>query len=258
MAKETKTATPAAASQAVQGYDWSQAGVTGFENVQQSDLGIPFLVILQKGNPQIDEAHPDYVTKKIEGAKVGDIINNVTNSVVWSRGSAAALQFIPCAFEKSFVEWTPREKGGGLVKMHINAGIIGECTRNEKGQDQLKNGNIVVTTAYFYGLFMHDGEYTPAIIGLSSTQLKKSKLWLNMMNALKLQGPKGLFTPPMFSHAYALTSVPESNEKGNWYGWMIRMHGEVKDPMVAQLAADTAKEKSTSRAALPPPSDRPF
>jgi len=258
MAKETKSVTPNTASQAVAGYDWSQAGVTGFENVQQSDLGIPFLTILQKGNPQIDEAHPDYVTKKIEGAKVGDIINNVNNTVVWSRASATALQFIPCAFEKSFVEWTPREKGGGLVKMHANANIVSECTRNSKGQDELKNGNIVITTAYFYGLYFNGEEYVPAIIGMSSTQRKKSTLWLNMMSALRIQGPRGPFNPPMFSHSYALTTVPESNEKGNWYGWMIRMHGEVKDAAVAQLATDTAKEKSAHRAALPAPAQTPF
>lgn len=255
MAKETKVAGVAPANTAVAGYDWEQSGVTGFENVQQSDLGIPFLMILQKGSPQIDEAHPDYTAKKIEGAKVGDIINTVKNTVVWSRSSTAALQFIPCSFEKQFVEWKPRESGGGIVKMHANANIITECKRNEKGQDQLKNGNIVVTTAYFYGLVLIDGEYEPALIGLSSTQLKKAKLWLNMMQALKVDGKQGRYTPPMFSHAYALTTAPETNEKGNWYGWVIRMHGPVRDAGTAQLAVETAKEKSNARAALPAPVD---
>lgn len=261
MAKETKTSavTSPAASQATEpAYDWSQTGVTGFENVQQSDLGIPFLVILQKGSPQIDEAHPEYTLKKIENAKVGDVINNVNNTVVWSRSNVAPLQFIPCAFEKQYVEWTPREKGGGIVKMHTNATILQECVKNEKGQDQLKSGNIVVTTAYFSGLYLHDGEWSPAIIGLSSTQLKKSKLWLNMMSALRINGPSGPFNPPMFSHAYALTTAPESNEKGNWYGWMIRMQGMVTDKAVAQLATETAREKSSTRIALPAPTQAPF
>lgn len=257
MAKETKMpVTPTSASQAVgPAYDWSQAGVTGFENVQQSDLGIPFLTIVQKGSPQVDEAHPEYVTKKIEGCKVGDIINAVKNTVVWSRSSAAPLQFIPCAFEKQYVEWKPLNKGGGLVKMHTNANILAECVRNDTtGKDTLKNGNEIVTTAYFYGLVLVDGEYTPAIIGLSSTQLKKSKAWLNMAGALRIQGPNGAFNPPLYSHAYALTTAPESNEKGNWYGWVIRVHGLIQDKAVAQLATETATEKSQSRAALPPPS----
>jgi hypothetical protein len=255
MAKETKVAGATPANTAVAGYDWEQSGITGFENVSQQDLGIPFLMILQKGSPQIDEAHPDHISKKIEGAKVGDIINTVKNIVVWSRSSTTALQFIPCSFEKQFVEWKPRESGGGIVKMHSSANIITECKRNEKGQDQLKNGNIVVTTAYFYGLVMIDGEYEPALIGLSSTQLKKAKLWLNMMQALKVDGKQGRYTPPMFSHAYALTTAPETNEKGNWYGWVIRMHGQVKDSGIAQLAVETAKEKSSARAALPAPVD---
>lgn len=260
MAKETKTAvsTPAASQATEAGYDWSATGVTGFENVQQSDLGIPFLTIVQKGSPQIDESDPDYQTKKIEGVKVGDIINNVKNTVVWSRSNVTPLQFIPCAFEKQYVEWTPREKGGGLVKMHSSAAVLNECTKNQKKQDQLKNGNIIVTTAYFSGLYLHDGEWSPAIIGLSSTQLKKAKLWLNMMSALRINGPQGAFNPPMFSHAYALTTVPENNELGNWYGWMIRMQGMVQDKAVAQLATETAREKSSTRIALPAPTQAPF
>ena len=210
------------------------------------------MTIVQKGSPQVDEAHPDHAAKRIAGVKVGDIINNVSNSVVWTR-SAGPLQFIPCSFERLYVEWTPREKGGGIVKMHQNANIVLDCSRNEKGQDVLKNGNTIVTTAYFYGLALSDGEYSPAIIGLASAQLRKSRVWLNMMNGIKLDGPNGKYTPPMFSHAYALTTTPESNEKGNWYGWMIQLHGIVNDPATAQLAAETAREKAAGRQALPAP-----
>lgn len=262
MAKETKTAATAAKTENVAVvYDWSaNAGApTGLENVTQQDLGIPFLVILQKGSPQVDEAHEEYETKKIEGAKAGDIINTVTNQVVWSRGSAVPLQFVPCSYEKLFVEWKDRDSGGGIVKSHKNATILNECTRDAKGRDVLKNGNIIVTTAYFYGLALVDGEHQQCIIGLSSTQLKKAKTWLNMVTAIKLDGPNGKFTPPMYSHAYGLSTLGESNDKGNWWGWLIKLVGPISDRALIAEAIETAKSANLTRQALPAPNkDIPF
>lgn len=248
MAKTTKTQE---AGQ-VAAYDWSQSQVTGLENVTQQDLGIPFLQILQKGSPQIDEAHPEHKSKRIEGAAVGDIINTVANTIVWNRKSPQPLEFIPCKYEKLFVEWTPREKGGGIVKTHQSAVILAECTRNNRGQDELKSGNIIVTTAYFYGLAVVDGDTTPVIIGFSSTQLKKAKQWLNMAMALKMTNATGQkFTPPIFSHKYGLKTIPESNDKGNWYGWQISCLGPINEPSLIQEASEAAKTAMVNRPALP-------
>src|SRR5688572_2790657 len=177
MANKT-TKVPVTAGQAPVGdYDWSQAGVTGFENTQQQDLGIPFLSILQDGSPQVKKSDPNYAEKKIEGAQPGDIINTIANVILYKQGGTP-LSFIPCSHERLYVEWTPRERGGGMLKMHKNANVVLECTRNDKGQDILKSGNIIVTTSYFYGLLLNEsGESTPTIVGLSSTQLKKARLW---------------------------------------------------------------------------------
>lgn len=250
MQKTTKPTT------AVAEYDWSKSQVTGLENVTQQDLGIPFLQILQKGSPQVDEAHPEHKTKKIDGAAVGDIVNTVSNTVVLSRKSGKVLEFIPCRYEKLFVEWTPREKGGGIVKTHQSAMILQECSRNQRGQDELKSGNIIVTTAYFYGLALIDGDLQQVIIGLSSTQLKKAKQWLNLIMALKFTSPTGAkYTPPMFSHCYALSSIPESNDKGNWYGWNIRCAGPVKSQEHIAAAIDAAKSGMSRTPTLPASTD---
>ena len=257
MPKETKRpAAPAqAAAQTPVAYDWSQQGPSGFENVNAEDLGIPFLGIIQKGSPQFDQDHEDYPTKHIEGCEVGDIFNTVTNTVVASAGEP--LEFIPCTFQKLFMEWTPREKGGGLVKTHQSAQILNECVRNERGQDVLRNGNLIVTTAYFYGIALVDGDRIQCIIGMTSTQLKKSKQWLNMMMSLKATRPDGVkYTPPMFSHSYLLYSIPEKNEKGSWRGWLIQIGKEMSDPVLIAEAMGYAKRASTVQKTLnAPPAD---
>lgn len=234
-------------TQAVQAYDFSNAP-TGFENVNREDLGVPFLQILQKGSPQIDKTHKEYATKRIEDAEVGDIINTVTNEVL-----AQPVTFIPCTYEKLYVEWTPRDKGGGIVKSHRDANILLECTRDDKGHDILKNGNLVVTTAYFGGLVVHeDGSRVPAVVSFTSTQLKKARFWLQQMMNKKLNG-KPL---PMFSHAYSLTTIPESNNKGSWMGWKIDNGAMQKDPVLIAECIDTAKRAAAlQRTALPPSSE---
>lgn len=256
--KETKRRRAVATAAVDTAPDWSSHGMAGFENVNQEDLGIPFLTILQKGNPQVDRDHVDYATKKIDGAEIGDIINSVANVVVASAGEE--LEFIPCSYQRLYMEWVPRAKGGGLVKTHKDASILNECVRNELGQDVLRNNNIIVTTAYFYGIALLDGAKTPVVIGLSSTQLKKAKMWLNMMMTLKLAKPDGTkYTPPMFSHTYLLSSTPEKNEKGTWRGWLIHMGKMVTDSVLIAASIDYAKRASTQvRATLnaPPAEDK--
>jgi hypothetical protein len=62
---------------------------------------------------------------------------------------------------------------------------------------------------------------------MSSTQAKKARNWLTRMNTLKMKGTKGDFTPPMFSQVYNITTQPEDNAKGSWFGWSIDHEGPV-------------------------------
>lgn len=244
--KTTKSATSVkppvkAASEAVT-YDWSAHEATGFEKTKTEDLGIPFLVILQKGSAEVDRTHKDHSTKKIEGAEAGDIINTVTRKVISTDGEPAF--FIPCSYERVFIEWKPRESGGGMVRQHLSDSILQECTRNaEDNRDYLPNGNIIVTTGCFFGLLVgEDGNLEKCVISMSSTQLKKARLWLNMMMQIKVDGPNGRITPPMFSHKYSLATTPEQNKDGSWYGWHIESAGMLKDSAVIQEAAGVAKQ----------------
>jgi hypothetical protein len=239
MAKETKR--PGASAAVAPTHDWSQTqGPTGFDNVNQEDLGIPFLSILQKLSPQIDKDNAEYPTKGIEGAEVGDIINTVSNTVVCSVGEE--MEFVPCTYQRLYMEWKPRTSGGGLVKTHKDANILLECQRNERNQDVLRNGNLVVTTSYFYGIALIDGARTPCVIGLSSTQLKKAKQWLNMAMSIKLKRTDDTpYTPPLFSHSYKLSTVPEKNESGTWRGWCVKIGSMVSDPVLIAEAMSYAK-----------------
>lgn len=207
-------------SEEVAAYDWNNyQGNTGLENLGQQDLGIPILTIVQKGSAEFDEDHEDHATKKIEGVKVGDIINTVTREILFTTGGQP-VKVVPYFYKLVYLEWKPKSAGGGIVQTHTNPSILSSATRDpQTSKDVLPNGNNIVTTAYYFVRVLRDGHPPEdALLTLTSTQLKKSRIWLNMMRGFT--GPNGNALP-MFHRAYYLSTVGESNAKGTWRGWKI-------------------------------------
>ena len=221
--------------------DFGQFGATGFENVTQADLGIPFLMIVQKMSPEVDKESPKY----IPGLEPGMIINSLNKAVYGGKGEP--FVFTPYSYHRMWVEWKPRTNGGGLVKAHPTDAILAETTKGPKGEDMLRNGNIIVNTAYLFGAVLETSteplaEPIHAVLSFTSTQLKKARGWLSHMQALRLDIGGNRVTPPMFAYRWKLSTTPESNDKGTWYGWKIEI-GEIHTDgnLVKLLAAETKK-----------------
>ena len=93
---------------------------------------------------------------------------------------------------------------------------------DEKKRRVMPNGNHLVDTRVHYALLVANGEAEPVVFTMTSTQIKKSRKWMTVMRQLRMERPDGsFFNPPMFSHQYNLTTVPESNDQGAWMGWKI-------------------------------------
>ena len=217
--------------------DFSKDADLGFEGITSQDLAIPYLVLLQKTSPQLEN---------VEGAKAGMIYNTVSNDLYES------LEVVPCAYKRVFVEWKPRETGGGYVGEHPIGSDQSQKARNDRGEIILDNGNNLIETAYYFVLLKNNEQ---AVISMSSTQLKKARRWNSMMMGLKIEDSTGKFvTPPSFSHRYKLTSMQEKNDKGSWFGWNI----EVEKPVTEQLQYETARSfhegVSKDQVKLAPPS----
>lgn len=225
----------------------------GFQDVQTDDLGIPFMIILQKLSPECDEESDKFV----EGLKPGQIIHSVTKEILGDADNPS--EFIPCHYRKMFVEWQPRESGGGFVKQHGDSSVLNECKRDERGRDVMLSGNLIVTTGYFSGLYKVGDETFPIILSMASTQLKKARQWLATMLNLKFgDGKGGKFTPPMYSHIYLLTTRPESNTKGGWYGWSIERGPVIQDTPLLEAARGLTSRNLLPAATQPGPSDDSF
>ena len=74
-----------------------------------------------------------------------------------------------------------------------------------------------------------DGNWSQAVISMTSTQLKKSRRWNSLMLTQKVESPSGSFTPPTYAVIYKLTTVSESNDRGSWFGYQVEKVGQVED-----------------------------
>jgi hypothetical protein len=192
----------------------------GMENVTSGDLLVPRLTILQALSPQLkprDSAH-------IPGAAVGTICD-VGVGELFPDG----LLFLPVYYRKDYLEWAPRATGKGLVGVHGDPAILDQTVRDEKNRPILPNGNLIAETAQFFGINLTAGR-RKCFLPMASTQLRKAKKWLMMTTGERLKRADGSdFVAPIWYRTYHLTTADESNNEGDWSGWVINRGAAIKD-----------------------------
>ena len=192
---------------------------TGLEHVTSDDTTIPYLRVLQALSPELNKNDGKY----IQGAEQGNLLNTGLGDVY--DGDVGAL-VVPCYYEKRYVEWIPREKGGGKVEDHKSRDILTKCTKNDIGKFLLENE--VIETAYFYVMLCTDDEsqWSTAVISMSSSQLAKARKWIMQLQARRVQNSAGkMVDAPMFAFKYRVKTVAEQNDRGSWYGYSIGLEG---------------------------------
>ena len=220
--------------------DFSQDASDGLADLTAQDYAIRYLVLLQKMSPQLDT----------HDVKAGQIWNTVTEQAVDS------LTVVPCAYNRNFVEWVPRDQGGGLVAVHQATSL----PEHSKVDTKLitKAGNLLVETANHFVITISDAGMDKGLITMTSTQLKKNRRWNSLMAGLKMKNGDGkLYTPARYSHSYKLKSIQEKNEQGTWYGWDIEMVGPLSDQGIYATAKDFASQVNSGAVQAGPPIQDP-
>lgn len=192
----------------------------GFENQTSDDYSIPFLQILQALSPQLQEN---------DNLRPGMILNTVTGEVYDGKKGIA---FIPATTQHVYVEWKPRDAGGGFVGIHeVNSDVVSQAKAAsvEYGKYHTPEGNELIETFYVYGIALDDdGNASEAVLAFSSTKIKKYKGWMTKAKTIQIPLPDGRRIPaPLFAHRYRLKTVSEKNNKGQFYNWdAISFDGE--------------------------------
>lgn len=216
--------------------DFAADAGSGMEGAGQDAFAIPFLSVLQKGSPQVDEASGT----AIEGARAGMLFENVTGTMY--SGKEGVL-LVPCAYRREFLRWAPREIGGGFKGAHPPE-VIADL--RAKGQIVEVDGQLYAAspdgvvdpkrndrykdTRNHYVLVINPetGGWTEALLSLNSTQIKKSKMLMSALASVKLRTANGqMYTPPTFANYVRVTTAGESNDKGSWFGVKFELAGTV-------------------------------
>lgn len=201
--------------------DLEEDSGAGMENVDRECFAIPFLTILQSGSPQCKRSEGKY----IQGAMEGMLFNTVTQEVIDTE--KVKLLFQPCYFARRIVEWIPKDDGGGYCGDYT-PGTEPASEKDEDGNAMMPNGHTLVDTRYHYGNLVNveAGTTEMVVIAMAKTQLKKSKAMLTVLDGIRLAGKSGnKFCPPTFYSTLVVTTVPESNDKGSWFGWKFEKEG---------------------------------
>lgn len=219
--------------------DAEDFGGGGFEGADKDSFAIPFIQVLQKMSPLVDEDDAKY----IQGAKAGMFFNTVTQKLYDGK---EGLTLVPCAYKRSFIQWGGREGDGGF-KGEFTPEQITAMT--EKGEivaldgrlfkpdadgsvNEKKSDYFADTRSHFVLLLTEDGEIGRCILSLAGTLTKASKMLMTSLQQKKVDTPNGKKTPPTFANLIKATTVGMSNDKGSWSGVRFDLDGLVTDPEI--------------------------
>lgn len=216
---------------------------TGFEDFTQSDLAVPFLIVLQKGHPQVEDGNP----KQVVGAKAGMLMNTVTNELYDGK---VGVEAILVHRVHNFLEWIPRDDGGGLVNVFAaNAPEVLDAQRKAGRKfGKLKindNNDLVETFNVFCLLTKPDGRRERCVLGFSSTNIGPYKRWMTqaMSQTHTVEGG-GQAPIPMWGHRYRITTQFNQKKSNTWYTFNVTFaDGSAEKARIPDDAPESSEAK---------------
>lgn len=197
------------------------------------DQLLPLIYVLQTNSPIVDKRGDVF----IEGAEPGHFW--LRNSLQPIRDGIQGISAIPCEMNRTWIEWMPNR--GGFVARHEKPpqDMITQMVRGDDGREKPVlvrdgTGNIIQDTREFYILV--DGSW-PYVLPCTGTKHTFARQWETMFHQFK--HPKTNKVMPAFSRRYKLTTVPQSNALGKWFGLKFEDQG-----FVSKAEYDGAREFS--------------
>lgn len=175
----------------------------GFEDITTSTMAVPFLRILQKGSPQLNEKKPEYIAD----AKSGMLFNTVTKELYGTSIGVIALKF-----EHMYIEWLPDR--GGFVQYHSPENALRLASDTTFGHWKAANGNDLTET-YAYIVMIEGKEHEGImVLSLAGSSIKVAKEWNRLMTTQIMDNGKKAMP---YYIIWKMATEYKENEKGDWY-----------------------------------------
>jgi hypothetical protein len=193
---------------------------------------VPLISILQGLSPQVNKRDDKYV----EGAEPGDILlKNAPSPLV--KGSEGFV-FQPCFFSHEWLEWVPRDDGGGFVGRRPYSstaqrfGLPDDAKqvddpKNPRVKRWVRAGTEFVDNRSYAGYVQTKGGWLPFILPFSGTGHTAARQLMFLINSKMLPDSSGV--EASFAYVYRLPTIQRKNKLGTWF---------VLDPRNERVATD--------------------
>ncbi len=213
---------------------------------EAEDYSIPYLNMLSKGSPQVDEENDKFIKE----AKKGQIFNTVTENC------SDVLTVLPVYYRRRYVEWyNDRTKNKAPVNEYLPEEFQtfqkeGKIVRGDDKKDRFvgKGDTYVENTAEHYVIVIDGQSWYKALIKMKGSQLKKSKQWNSIMSNQRRVDGDEIYQPKDFAMSYNLSGRPEKNDQGSWHGWVVSQNKWIDElglVKIEDILADASQFEKT-------------
>jgi hypothetical protein len=224
--------------------DVAEGSGLGISNEAADNLH-PLVTILQPLSQDVDRTSDKY----IEGAEPGTILlrSDPVDPVV---DGTVGLLFQRCGFQRVWIEWVDREKGGGFVARYADVDGAPDCQSAERADAysfvNSESGNRITNHHNHVGYVLGRGAPQPYMISYKGAGISESRQWMSLTP--RMIGSKKT-DAPMFK--WLLQAKMKRNSKGRWFDihptfkGLITRDGEVDREQIAmgrQLAQSVVSQ----------------
>jgi len=209
----------------------------GAQNISKDDLQLPRLALAQLLSPELVDGDPKY----IDGLAAGDAFNSLTGEVY---GKKPITIVVVRAEKARYVEFVPREEGGGIRDFNVPASDP-RCAFGPKGEKP------AATKFLEFIVLLPDFGNEPAALSFKGSGLKTAR---TLNGLIKIQGVRA-GNVPAFAFAFTITPTMTQNQLGKFAVFTVRPDGFVDKETFTQ--AGDFYESIKDREVAPPSKEEP-
>jgi hypothetical protein len=211
----------------VEVYDFGNDAGAGLQNVTADEMRLPWLTLLQSNSPQVSKPEDQ---GGVPGARAGMIYNALTGDLYDGK---VGLVIVPVVRDQKYIEYVPRDEGGGLVAIYEPDEPLVLRLRAEHGKFgklPTEDGNEVVQTFSLGVIAVPEGRAPfGAMVGFKSKGIQAYQGLVQRALDCRYQTANGPVCPPLWAHRWRLRAVWEENKKGQYYKWNLTLDGRDDD-----------------------------
>jgi len=192
---------------------------TGYEDMTNETMAIPWLKVIQKQTPELDKNKPEY----IKGTEEGDMINSITKT-----NFGSVLQVVLLNFTRMYTEWKPDR--GDFVTNHTVEHAESIAFDKTFGKWKTEDGNDLQECYMYFLLGVGHEDEGAMAFGMTSSKIKEA-MKLNRVSKLKryTSGNHAGERILRQHQVYTLKTEYTTNEKGSWFAPVFDFYGVIEE-----------------------------